>query len=219
MRYALAIVILAVVLASSCGGSDSSSESASNPASQGAPECREVEQPAPRQDGGEQSPSAPLAAGRTYRLVFETSCGAFTVTLGPKTAPNASASLVALARDGFFDDTIFHRIVPEFVIQGGDPTQTGSGGPGYTTVDKPPANARYTKGVVAMAKSATEPPGAAGSQFFVVTAADAGLQADYAIVGEVTDGLDVVELIGTLGDQSEQPTQPVLVERVTVEEA
>ncbi len=82
------------------------------------------------------------------------------------------------------------------MIQGGDPTGTGTGGPGYSTVDKPPANAKYTHGVVAMAKTATEPAGTAGSQFFVVTAPDAGLPPDYAIVGKVTKGLDVVDRIG-----------------------
>jgi peptidyl-prolyl cis-trans isomerase B (cyclophilin B) len=105
------------------------------------------------------------------------------------------------------------------VIQGGDPTQSGGGGPGYSTVDPPPADARYTKGVVAMAKTAADPPGTSGSQFFVVTGDDVGLPPDYAVVGEITDGLDVVERIGTLGDATEQPTLTVLVEKVTVEES
>jgi cyclophilin family peptidyl-prolyl cis-trans isomerase len=221
MRYALVLVAAAALLAAGCGGGDDDDESsdAASTGAQGTPECHEAEAPEAAPDGGEQAPSAPLAAGKTYELVFETSCGTFTVTLDPETAPNASASLVALARNGFFDNTIFHRIVPGFVIQGGDPTQSGSGGPGYTTVDKPPPNSKYTKGVVAMAKAPAEPAGAAGSQFFVVTAPDAGLPADYAIVGTVTEGLPVVELIGTLGDAAEQPTQTVLIEKVTVEES
>ena len=95
----------------------------------------------------------------------------------PEAAPNTSASLVALARDGFFDDVIFHRVVPGFVIQGGDPTGTGTGGPGYKTVDVPPQDAQYIQGVVAMAKSGVEPPGTSGSQFFVVTGADVGAAA------------------------------------------
>ena len=105
------------------------------------------------------------------------------------------------------------------MIQGGDPTQSGTGGPGYQTVDPPPADASYTKGVVAMAKTETEAAGTSGSQFFVVTGADIGLSADYAIVGRVTSGLDVVERIGELGDPAtEQPTRPVVIESVTVEE-
>jgi len=89
-------------------------------------------------------------------LVVETSCGDFEITLDQEQAPDTAASCVALANAGFFDDTIFHRAVPDFVIQGGDPTGTGSGGPGYSTVDVPPSNAAYTRGVVAMAKTAAE---------------------------------------------------------------
>ena len=121
------------------------------------------------------------------------------MTLDPELAPNTAPSLVALAEEGYFDDTIFHRVVPGFVIQGGDPTQSGSGGPGYSTVDVPPSDAAYTRGVVAMAKSGAEAPGTAGSQFFVVTGADAGLPPEYAIVGEVTEGMDTVERIDALG--------------------
>ena len=138
------------------------------------------------------------------------------MTLDLGSAPNTAASLVSLARAGYFDDTEFHRIVPGFVIQGGDPTQSGSGGPGYSTSDAPDPDAAYTKGVVAMAKTATEPAGTAGSQFFVVTGADAGLPPEYAVVGKVTSGLDVIERIGKLGDPAtEQPTQPVVIDSVT----
>ena len=151
-----------------------------------------------------------------WTLSFDTSCGTFVVTLDLESAPTTAASLVALAEAGFYDDTVFHRIVPGFVIQGGDPTQSGSGGPGYQTVDVPAPDASYTHGVVAMAKAGPEPAGTAGSQFFVVTGADVGLPPEYAVVGEVTDGLDVVDLIGTLGDPAtEQPTQAVVIESVS----
>jgi len=159
-----------------------------------------------------------LDSAKTYRLVFETNCGNFTITLDPKTAPNATGSLVSLAQRGFFDDTFFHRIVPRFVIQGGDPTGSGSGGPGYATRDQVPQNASYAHCVVAMAKTAAEPPGTAGSQFFVVTRQDGvSLPPDYAIVGKVTDGLDVVDRIGELGNESEQPTRAVVISKVKVE--
>ena len=158
-----------------------------------------------------------LDPGKTYRLVFATNCGSFTVTLNQKVAPNAAGSLVSLAKRGFFDDTFFHRIVPGFVIQGGDPSGSGSGGPGYETRDPVPKDAKYVHGVVAMAKTATEPAGTAGSQFFVVTSADAGLPPDYAIVGKVTSGLDVVDRIGKLGDANEQPTRAVVISTATVE--
>ena len=180
--------------------------------------CEQVENPATKPDGGQTPPDGPLGDSESPQLVFATNCGDFTVSLDPKLAPNTGASLVKLARSGFYDDTIFHRIVPGFVIQGGDPTGNGSGGPGYKTVDKPPADTRYTKGVVAMAKTADEPAGTSGSQFFVVTGADVGLPPDYAIVGRVTSGIGVVELIGELGDQSEQPTRTVLIRKVTVQD-
>jgi cyclophilin family peptidyl-prolyl cis-trans isomerase len=152
-------------------------------------------------------------------LVFETSHGTFTVTLDRETSPNVTASMIKLARDGFFDGTICHRIVPGFVIQCGDPTGTGEGGPGYSTQDDVPADARYTKGVVAMAKTQVEPAGTAGSQFFVVTGDDVGLPPEYAILGEVTEGLDVVERIGELGDPAtEEPTEEVKIEKATVRE-
>ena len=110
---------------------------------------------------------------------------------------------------------MFHRIVPGFVIQGGDPTQSGGGGPGYSVVDRPAADARYVRGVVAMAKSPQEPAGTAGSQFFVVTGDDVGLPPDYAVVGEVIEGLDVISAIGELGDPAtERPLRPVVIESV-----
>jgi peptidyl-prolyl cis-trans isomerase B (cyclophilin B) len=104
------------------------------------------------------------------------------------------------------------------VIQGGDPTGTGTGGPGYSTVDRPRPGTTYELGVVAMAKTATDPAGTAGSQFFVVTADDAGLPPDYAVVGRVVDGLDAVRRIEALGNaQTQRPSQPVVVDKVTVE--
>ena len=163
-------------------------------------------------------PAEPLDADSGYSLVFETTCGSFTIALDLVRAPNTSASLVALARDGYFDDTVFHRVVPDFVIQGGDPTATGTGGPGYQTVDPPPAGARYVEGMVAMAKTELEPAGTAGSQFFVVTGEDIMLPADYAIVGEVSEGMDTVDRIDALGVADGPPSTPVVIESVTVEE-
>jgi len=103
------------------------------------------------------------------------------------------------------------------VIQGGDPTQTGTGGPGYFVDEPPPQDLDYTRGVVAMAKSPVEPPGRSGSQFFVVTAADAGLTPDYALVGKVTSGLEVVRRIEQLGTAGGQPTAPVVIQRTRLE--
>jgi peptidyl-prolyl cis-trans isomerase B (cyclophilin B) len=209
MRAALAAVVLAgALVASSCGGNSGASASG----------CEKVDKPAPRPEAHLKPPRMQLDPSKTFALSFQTSCGTFVVRLDTKLAPNTSASLVALARSGYFDDTIFHRIVPGFVVQGGDPTQSGGGGPGYATQDPPPATARYTKGTVAMAKTPTEPAGTSGSQFFIVTAGDAGLSPDYAIVGKVTQGMDVVNRIGDLGDQTEHPTQTILIRKVLVAE-
>ncbi len=231
MRVALLLCVLALLAAVGCGSDEGTPSSATAeettpedgttgeaPAPSGNATCADVDAPAPREDGGATAPEERLDPETTYTLAFETSCGTFTVTLDQTSAPATSASLVALARDGFFDDTVFHRIVPGFVIQGGDPTQSGSGGPGYSTVDAPAQDAVYERGVVAMAKTAVEPPGTAGSQFFVVTA-DAGLAPEYAIVGRVTDGLDVVDAIDAQGDAvTELPLKPIVVESVTVAE-
>ena len=212
---AIAVVTLALV-AAGCGGGSSSSTRAVTETAETVSGCESVEPPAPRDAGGATAPKERLDPERTWTLTFDTSCGTFVVTLDLDSAPATAASLVSLAQSGFYDDTVFHRIVPGFVIQGGDPTQTGTGGPGYSTVDAPASGATYTKGVVAMAKTEDEPPGTAGSQFFVVTGDDVGLPPDYAVAGTVTDGLDVVERIGALGDPAtEQPLQPVVVRSVT----
>lgn len=220
MRGALALLTLTMLgLATGCGGGGAATTGAESA------ECRSVDAPEARDPGPHTAPTAPLPAGKTYTLTFDTSCGSFTVTLDPKSAPMTTASLVALSKDGFFDETIFHRVARGFVIQGGDPTQKGSGGPGYSTVDKPPSDATYTRGVVAMAKTEAEPPGTAGSQFFVVTGEDVRLPPDYAIVGRVTDGMDTVMRIDALGQIDAQgnadgpPSQPVVVDRVTVGES
>jgi peptidyl-prolyl cis-trans isomerase B (cyclophilin B) len=233
MWRALTAVVLALALAlSACGDDDDDGGSAeSKPrteqqASEAPAEeqggCEDVEQPAPRDGGGQRKPKQPLDPATTYEVVLQTSCGEFTIRLDQKTSPQAAASFAELARNGFFDDTIFHRIVPGFVIQGGDPTASGTGGPGYSTRDKVPPNAAYSSGVVAMAKAGNEPAGTGGSQFFVVTGQDAGLTPDYALLGEVTKGMDVVMAIGELGDPASgsagTPLQSVVIEKATVRE-
>ena len=218
---------LALVLAA-CGGDDDDSASkgttstAAPAAEQQQGRCKDVPQPAPRASGGQAKPKEPLDPSKTYTVELQTSCGSLTIGLDQKTSPQAAASFASLAGSGFFDDTIFHRIVPGFVIQGGDPTASGTGGPGYSTRDRVPRNAAYTPGVVAMAKAGNEPPGTAGSQFFVVTAAGAGLTRDYALLGRVTNGMEVVREIGKLGDPASggagTPLQSVVIEKATVNE-
>ena len=228
MRRALAILIVLCLAGAltACGNSKKSAKAktptqqtltgSSSPAAGG---CKRVAAPSPKGKGHEKKPKGTLATSKKWELVVDTNCGSFTIALDLKEAPKASASLVSLAKSGFFDGTTFHRIVPGFVIQGGDPTGTGGGGPGYKTVDKPPANASYVRGVVAMAKTQSEPDGTAGSQFFVVTGQDAGLPPQYAVVGKVVKGLEVVDKIGQLGDPAtEQPTQPIVIAKVAAKQ-
>ena len=230
MYRALTAAFVVLVLALSACGDDENGgggESADEPKTtetQAAEEtvgCQDVEQPQPRDGGGQKKPKA-LDPGTRYDVELQTSCGDFTIRLDQKTSPEAAASFASLARNGFFDDTIFHRIVPGFVVQAGDPTVTGSGGPGYSTNDPVPADAAYEPGVVAMAKAGNEPAGTGGSQFFVVTGPGSGLTPDYALLGKVTKGMDVVQAIGELGDPASggegTPLQSVVIEKATVSE-
>ena len=215
MRAFIVLLVSLAFIAGCGGGAGDATESVATESD----ECASVETPEARDPESAEAPTESLDTSKTYTLTFDTSCGSFTVTLDPELAPKTTASLVALANDGYFDGTIFHRVVPGFVIQGGDPTQTGAGGPGYSTVDVPPSDAAYTKGVVAMAKSGAEAPGTSGSQFFVVTGDDAGLPPEYAVVGEVTNGLDTVMRIDALGVGDGPPSQPVVISSVTVGES
>jgi cyclophilin family peptidyl-prolyl cis-trans isomerase len=208
----IAVGVVAAVLISR--GGDDSGDSTS--ASVGTGGCKQVEAPKPKKVSLP-APRQTLQKGEEATAVVQTSCGTFEIALDTERAPKTANSFAYLAEEGFYDDLTFHRIVPEFVIQGGDPLGTGTGGPGYSVVEKPPANLAYTKGTVAMAKSSAEPPGTSASQFYVVTGADAGLPPEYALVGKVSEGLDVVERIGKLGTPSEKPKQTVLIETITVE--
>jgi peptidyl-prolyl cis-trans isomerase B (cyclophilin B) len=159
----------------------------------------------------------PLEDGGNYTIEFETTHGSFTVEIDEQVAPCNGGSMMQLAQDGFFDGVAFHRIVPGSVIQAGQSTKTPDGGPGYTTIDPPPANTKYRKGVVAMAKTELDPPGTGGSQFFVVTGEKVTLPPDYAPIGQVVEGMAVVEKIGKLGDaQTQAPTEEIVIEQTRV---
>jgi peptidyl-prolyl cis-trans isomerase B (cyclophilin B) len=199
---------LALVLLAGCGGGGEKTSSVALPAG-----CSQVSAPAPKQVHLAQ-PTETLRGPATATV--DTSCGSFEIALDTARAPKTTSSFAYLARQGVYDDTLFHRIVPGFVIQGGDPTGSGTGGPGYFVDEPPPENLSYLRGVVAMAKSPVEPPGRSGSQFFVVTETDAGLTPDYALLGHVTSGLDVVQRIEQLGTASGKPKSPVLIRRVTI---
>jgi cyclophilin family peptidyl-prolyl cis-trans isomerase len=221
------LLLCCVLLLAACGDDKSSEEPATAAAApaetapgETASGCEKVAKPEPKPDGGQKKPTLTLDKAKTYVATVATSCGDFEITLDAKRAPKTGASFVSLAKDGFFDDTTFHRIVPGFVIQGGDPLGSGMGGPGYAVKEAPPADLQYTRGVVAMAKTGSEPAGTSGSQFFVVTGEDAGLPPDYALLGNVTGGDDVVDVIATVATDpaTEQPVDPVVIRSVTISE-
>ena len=182
--------------------------------------CEKAEAPKPKK-AKVGKPTEKLSGSKTYVARVTTSCGEFEITLDVKRAPKTSGSFAHLAKEGFYDGTSFHRIVPGFVIQGGDPQGTGTGGPGYSVVEAPPEELSYTRGIVAMAKTGSEKAGTSGSQFFVVTGEDAQLPPDYALLGEVTTGQEVVDTIGTqeTDPSTESPVTPIIIEKVEIEES
>ena len=147
--------------------------------------------------------------------------GEIRIEFFPDDAPKTVENFVTLAKKGFYDNLTFHRVVPGFVVQGGDPKGNGTGGPGYSVVEAPPQDLLYEKGVVAMAKTGTEAAGTSGSQFFVVTAEDAQLPPDYALLGRVTAGQDVVDKIGVaeIDSATEKPVDPVVIRSIEVTES
>jgi peptidyl-prolyl cis-trans isomerase B (cyclophilin B) len=219
-----ACLALAVILGiSGCGSTSTTTTTTSSAtaASRGAAPatCRTVAVPKPKGAPHLSPPKVRLDPSRTYTVTVVTNCGTFAFTLDAKQSPKTSASIYYLAKRGFFDGLTFHRVAFGFVIQGGDPLGNGSGGPGYAVVEAPPPSTQYVRGVVAMAKTQTDPSGASGSQFFVVTGANVGLPPQYAVAGKVVSGIAVVEKIGSLptnppGDGA--PTPPVVMSKVTV---
>ena len=227
----LAVLIAALaLLAAGCGSDKSDTETAATPAATetGTPAtpdlsngCEKADKPAPKDVGKIKKPTEKLDKSKTYVAAVSTNCGDFEITLDAKRAPVTGGNFKYLADQKFFDGTTFHRIVKDFVIQGGDPMGTGEGGPGYTVVEAPPKDLTYDKGVVAMAKTQNDPSGASGSQFFVVTGDGAAqLPADYALLGEVTSGMDAVDKInGIQADSSTgQPAFTVVIKSITVSE-
>jgi len=208
LRQLLTGVVAMTLVLSACGGEDDSTTEAGT-----GPSCEQVEAPAPKQlDLQAPKTDSPTASG----VAFTTSCGDFEVTFDDR-APKTAASFQYLAEEGAFDGTPFHRVIPDQLVQGGDPLGNGEGGPGYFVDERPPGNLSYTEGTVAMAKTAAEPIGRSGSQFFVVVSADLGLTPDYALVGDVTSGLEVVQAISQQGVPGADgaPTAPVVIETAT----
>ncbi len=218
MRPTLFALCVALLALAGCGGGDdggSATTGASTAAT--AITCKKVAAPEPKGAQHLSRPKATLPAGKRYDVDLQTNCGTITIRLATGRAPKTAASFANLVKRGFYDGLTFHRVVRDFVIQGGDPLGTGLGGPGYSVVEPPPGSTAYTTGVVAMAKTEADPAGASGSQFFIVTAPDAGLPPDYAVVGGVVRGMDVAQRIGKLAvDEQGRPTSPVVIEKATL---
>src|SRR5262249_10647063 len=151
-------------------------------------------------------PTERLDPSRSYVVRLATNCGQIAIQLALSEAPKTTSSFAHLAQTGYYDGLTFHRVVPGFVIQGGDPNGDGSGGPGWEIVEPPPANVRYAKGVVAMAKGGAEPSGASGSQFFIVTGSAVNLSPVYALVGRVVGGERAVEAISRAPTEASKPS-------------
>src|SRR4051794_38044562 len=225
MRPRLCVLAVAALAVAGCGSNKPSKTTTTPrpPATGGAAVptgCQSVPKPRARPDGRLDKPAT--LPTPPPRAVVHTNCGDFTIAFDLKHQPKTAASFAYLARKGFFDGTTFWRVqrTPDggdFVIQGGDPTNSGTGGPGYSVTERPASNARYTRGVVAMAKTELEKPGTSGSQFFIVTGEDAGLPPDYAILGRVVGGQDAVQRIAAARSDpaSGRASQSAVIQKVT----
>ena len=161
------------------------------------------------------APAQTVDASKTYTATIVTTAGTMTAQLFPADAPRTVNNFVFLAKDGFYDGVIFHRVIKGFMIQGGDPTGTGRGGPGYKFNDEP-VTRRYQRGTLAMANAG---PNTNGSQFFVMHA-DYSLPPSYTIFGKLTAGEEIVDAIATAPTGSQdRPLQPVSITSITITEA
>ncbi len=221
MRYLPAATLAALALAG-CGGSSTSStqaggagSSGSAPAavSTGADGCNHDAPPKASPKTYSQAPAPPFdTEGAT--LTMQTSCGTIRFTLDKKLGGAVTDAIAGLVADGYYDGLTFHRVVPDFVEQGGSPTGESVGGAGFTVVQAPPSDYVYQLGDLAMGKTATEPDGATDGQFFIVSGSQGELlPPQYAIIGHATDtaSLDTIARIGALGVADGPPSAPVWI--------
>ena len=219
----VALLLACALLLAACGGGETEEKATPDatqaPAATTEAGCEKVPAAKPK-NVKVAKPTVELEKSKTYVARVLTNCGEFEITLDSKRAPRTGGSFKTLVDKRFYDGLSFHRIVPGFVIQGGDPKGDGQGGPGYSVTEAPPEDLAYSKGVVAMAKTGTEPAGTSGSQFFIVTGEDAGLPPDYALLGTVTKGQEVVDKIGVVSvGPDEQPVDPVVIRQIRITES
>ncbi len=163
-----------------------------------------------------ESPALTVDTSKSYTAVLDTTHGEIVIDLDAGRSPLTVNNFVFLAREGFYDGVIFHRCIPGFVIQGGDPTGTGTGGPGYKFRDELDGPGGYSRGTVAMANSG---PNTNGSQFFICVA-DVGLPHSYTIFGSVTSGMEAADaIVGMPRDRSDRPEEDCVIRSVTITES
>jgi cyclophilin family peptidyl-prolyl cis-trans isomerase len=180
-------------------------------------ECPEADGSSEKRQRFSGPPPMCIDPERSYTATMVTSKGTMTIALDPVAAPRTVNNFVVLARYHYFDGLTFHRIIPGFVLQGGDPEGTGRGGPGYRFEDELPRPGRYEVGSLAMANAG---PNTNGSQFFVISGPQGvGLPPQYSLFGKVVAGLDVVATIDALGTSSGKPRERVTIESVTIAES
>jgi peptidylprolyl isomerase len=181
--------------------------------------------PCPAADGSSERqtkfdgpPPMCIDPAKTYTAEMVTSMGSLTIALDPIAAPKTVNSFVFLARYHYYDGIIFHRIIKDFVCQGGDPTGTGRGGPGYQFEDELPKPGRYEVGSVAMANAG---PNTNGSQFFLISGSSGvGLPPSYSLFGKIVKGLDVLEAMQSVKTGAgDRPKDDVVIQSVTITES
>jgi len=175
----------------------------------------------------DEPPAMAIDPDKRYTATMETSLGTMTFALFASEVPQTVNNFVFLAREGFYDGVVFHRIIKDFMVQGGDPTGTGTGGPGYTIPDEYPVERPYQRGTLAMAR--TSQPNSAGSQFFICTGSDCGglgRQPVYVIFGQLLEGDDVLTKLESVAVKQgnafdpvpSTPVEPPVIKRVTITE-
>ena len=180
-------------------------------------ECPDPSGSSPQRRKFDSEPPMCIDPAKRYTATMETSMGTMTIALDPAAAPRTVNSFVVLARYHYYDGIVFHRIIPGFVLQGGDPTGKGTGGPGYQFADELPKPGRYELGSLAMANAG---PNTNGSQFFVISGPDGmRLPPQYALFGKVVSGLETVGAIDAVGTAGGKPSQPVTITSVTIAES
>jgi cyclophilin family peptidyl-prolyl cis-trans isomerase len=161
-------------------------------------------------------PEFDLDLSKSYSATLDTNHGEIVIEFDAERSPNTVNNFVFLAREGFYDGVVFHRVIENFMIQGGDPTGTGRGGPGYRFRDELEGDGKYRRGTVAMANAG---PNTNGSQFFICHT-DVGLPHSYTIFGQVTSGMEAVDSIATTKtDSSDRPRDEAVINKVTIEES